>query len=66
MLPRGVSMLVFAAMAGCTTMPIPHIPNELTRLNTKGRQSYNYRSVQSEVVYRRSSGIFPGRSLFEA
>lgn len=28
MLARTVSMLVFAAMAGCTTMPMPHIPNE--------------------------------------
>jgi hypothetical protein len=28
MLVRGVSLLVFAAIAGCTTMPMPHIPNE--------------------------------------
>ena len=28
MLTRGVLLLVFAAMAGCTTMPMPHIPNE--------------------------------------
>jgi hypothetical protein len=28
MLTRGVLLLIFAAMAGCTTMPMPHIPNE--------------------------------------
>lgn len=28
MLTRGVLLLVFTAMAGCTTMPMPHIPNE--------------------------------------
>ena len=28
MLVRGVSLLVFAAIAGCTTMPMPNIPNE--------------------------------------
>jgi hypothetical protein len=28
MLTRGVLLLVFAAIAGCTTMPMPHIPNE--------------------------------------
>src|SRR5512147_28190 len=28
MLARGLSLLVFAAIAGCTTMPMPNIPNE--------------------------------------
>ena len=28
MLTRGVLLLICAAMAGCTTMPMPHIPNE--------------------------------------
>lgn len=28
MLVKGVSLLVFVAIAGCTTMPMPNIPNE--------------------------------------